>query len=75
MVLSNTVVNSLRFAFNYTDIHRTHEPFGFSAPDVGINTYSYFDEYMLLNITGGFQLGGGTESEARFKTPTYQRQR
>jgi hypothetical protein len=71
MVLSNSTVNSLRFAWNYTDIHRTHEPFGFSAPDVGINTYSYLDEYMLLNITGGFQLGGGTESEARFKTPTF----
>jgi hypothetical protein len=70
MVLSNTTVNSLRFAWNNTDIHRTHEPFGFSAPDVGINTYSYLPEYMLLNITGGFQLGGGTESEARFKTPT-----
>jgi hypothetical protein len=71
LVLSNAMVNSLRFAWNYTDIHRTHEPFGFSAPDVGINSYSYLDEYMLLNITGGFQLGGGTESEARFKTPTF----
>jgi hypothetical protein len=71
MVLSNNMVNSLRFAWNYTDIHRTHEPFGFSAPDVGINTFSYLDEYMLLNITNGFQLGGGTESEARFKTPSY----
>ena len=70
MVLSNTMVNSLRFAWNHTDIHRLHEPFGFSAPDVGINTYSYLEDYMLLNITGGFSLGGGTESEARFKTPS-----
>jgi hypothetical protein len=71
MVLSNTTVNSIRFAWNNTDIHRTHEAFGFSAPDVGIRTYSYLDEYMLLNITNGFQLGGGTESEARFKTPSF----
>jgi hypothetical protein len=71
MVLSNTKVNALRFAWNYTDIHRTHEPFGFSAPDVGINTYSYLDRYMLLSITSGFQLGGGTESEATYKTPSY----
>jgi hypothetical protein len=71
MVLSNSMVNAIRFAYNYTDIHRVHEPFGFSAPDVGIGIYSYLDEYMLLNITNGFQLGGGTESEARFKTPSY----
>jgi hypothetical protein len=70
MVLSNTMVNSLRFAWNYTDVHRLHEPFGFDAPDVGIRTYSYLDDYMLLNITGGFTLGGGVQSEARFKTPT-----
>jgi len=71
LVLSNTTVNSVRFAWNYTDIHRTHEPFGFAAPDVGIRTFSYLDEYMLLNITNGFQLGGGTESEATYKTPSY----
>jgi len=71
IVLSNTMVNSLRFAWNYTDIHRLHEPFGFDAPDVGINTYSYLEDYMLLNITGGFTLGGGIQSEARFKTPSF----
>ena len=73
MVLSNATVNSLRAAFNFTDIHRTHEPVGFSAPDLGIKTYSYLDKYMLLNVqNGGFQIGGGTESEARFRTPTIQ---
>jgi hypothetical protein len=72
LVLSNSTVNSLRVSVNYTDIHRTHEPLGFSAPDVGINVFSYLEKYMLLNVTGGFNLGGGTESEARFKTPSYQ---
>jgi hypothetical protein len=73
MVLSNTTVNAIRVAYNYTDIHRTHEPIGFSAPDVGIKTYSYLDKYLLVNVAnGGFQLGGGTESEARFTTPSYQ---
>jgi hypothetical protein len=71
MVLSNTMVNAVRFAYNFTDIHRIHEPFGFSAPEVGINTFSYLEDWMLLNITNGFNLGGGTESEARFKTPSY----
>ena len=36
MVLSSTTVNSLRLAVNYTDIHRTHHPLGFDAPDLGI---------------------------------------
>ena len=72
MVLSNTMVNSLRIAANYTDIHRTHVPIGFDTKDVGINIHPYLEDYMLLNVTGGFSLGGGTESEARFKTPSYQ---
>ena len=71
MVLSATTVNSLRLAVNYTDIHRTHHPLGFDAPDLGIRTYSYIEDYMLLNVTNAFNLGGGTESEARFQTPTY----
>jgi hypothetical protein len=72
MVLSNTMVNSLRVAANYTDIHRTHVPIGFDSQDVGINTHPYLEDYFLLSITGGFNLGGGTQSEARFKTPSYQ---
>jgi hypothetical protein len=72
MVLSNTMVNSLRIAANYTDIHRTHVPIGFDNSDVGIKVYPYLEDYMLLSVTGGFSLGGGTESEARFKTPSYQ---
>jgi hypothetical protein len=72
LVLSNNTVNAFRVAWNYTDIHRTHQPIGFSAPDVGIRTYSYLEDYMLLQVTnGGFQLGGGTESEARFTTPSF----
>ena len=70
MVLSNTIVNSVRFAFNRTAIHRTHTTF-FGVSDIGVNSYSYLDKYMLLNVTGGFNLGGGTESEARFTTDTF----
>ena len=72
MVLSNTTVNAIRFAYNYTDVHRTHEPTGFSAPDLGVKTFSYIDKYALISVAnGGFQVGGGTESEARFTTPSY----
>ena len=73
MVLTNNTVNAIRVAYNKTDIHRIHEPIGFSATDVGVNMYSYIEDYLLVSVTGGgFQLGGGTESEARFVTPTYQ---
>ena len=45
----------------------------FGAGDVGINVYSYMPKYLLLNVTpNGFQIGGGTENEAQFKTKTYQ---
>ena len=72
MVLSNATVNALRLAVNYTDVHRTHEPLGFDAPDLGIKTYTYIEDYLLVSVNnGGFQLGGGTESEARFKTPSF----
>jgi hypothetical protein len=72
MVLSSTMVNSLRVAANYTDVHRLHHPLGFSAPDFGIKTFSYLDDYMLLSVTGGFSIGSGVQNEARFKTPSYQ---
>jgi hypothetical protein len=70
-VISPTTLNAVRFAYNRTDIHRTSTDF-FSAPEVGINIYSYRPHYMLLTVTGGFQLGGGTESESNFTTPAYQ---
>ena len=70
MVLSNTVVNNIRFAFNRTSVHRTHTDF-FGVNDVGVNTYSYLDDYMLLGVSGGFSIGGGTENEATFKTNAF----
>jgi hypothetical protein len=73
LVISNNTVNAIRVAYNKTDVHRIHEPIGFSAPDIGVNTFSYLEDYLLVNVTGGgFQLGGGTESEARFTTPAWQ---
>src|SRR5438874_6961189 len=70
-ILSTHAVNAFRFAFNRTAIHRTSQDF-FSYPDVGVNTFSYMPHYLLLTITGGFSLGGGTESESTFRTNTYQ---
>ncbi len=76
-VISPTTLNAVRFAFNRTSIHRTSTDF-FSAPEVGINIYSYRPHYMLLTVgagganSTGFQLGGGTESESTFNTNMFQ---
>ena len=70
MVLSNQVVNNVRFAFNRTAVHRTHTDF-FGPNDVGVNSYSYLDDYMLVTVTSGFNLGGGTENDAIFHTNAY----
>src|SRR5688572_9316015 len=43
MVLSNSVVNNLRFAFNRSAVHRTHANF-FGVDDVGIRSFSYLED-------------------------------
>ena len=48
-VINSSTLNAVRFAYNNTDIHRTSTDF-FSAPDVGINIYSYMPNYMLLTV-------------------------
>jgi len=77
-VISSSTLNSVRFAFNRTAITRTSTDF-FSAPEVGINLYSYMPHYMLLTVgvgvgasPTGFQLGGGTESLSTFNTNQFQ---
>jgi hypothetical protein len=76
-IISSSTFNQVRFAYNRTDINRTSTDF-FSAPEVGINIYSYMPHYMLLTVGAGganptgFQLGGGTESLSTFTTPAWQ---
>jgi carboxypeptidase family protein len=71
LILSGDTVNSIRFAFNRTSVHRTNAD-TFGAPDVGINVFSYTPKYSLITVNNAFSLGGGTESEARFDTNTLQ---
>ncbi|PYR79865.1 MAG: TonB-dependent receptor, partial [Acidobacteria bacterium] len=71
LILSGDTVNSIRFAYNRTAVHRTNAD-TFSAPDVGINIYSYMPKYSLVTVNNAFAIGGGTENEARFDTNTYQ---
>ena len=44
----------------------------FSPSDVGINAYSYVPKYTVLQVTGGFNIGGGTSTPATFRTTSYQ---
>ena len=70
-VINHSMVNSLRFAWNHTDIHRYHHGY-FNAPQRGINIFSYLEDYFILSVTGGFNIGSGVNNEARFKTTTFQ---
>ena len=65
-------LNAVRFAYNRTDIHRTSTDF-FSAPEVGINIYSYMPHYMLLNVTGGLHSSAAARRrQSTFDTPSWQ---
>ena len=70
-LLTPTQVNAFRLTVNRTAVARIHEPF-FSAPQVGVKSYSVFDDYMTLAVTGGFSIGGSSQSLATFRTTTYQ---
>ncbi len=70
MVLSNTVVNNIRFTANRTNVHRTHADM-FGPEDVGVNIYTPIPEYMLLSVTGGFAINTGTETDSFYRPNTY----
>ncbi len=71
MVFGNNTVNSLRFAFNRTSIHRGSPPW-FEPRDLGSKVYSYNPGEMVLTITGGFNISAGTATTGLFDTNTYQ---
>jgi hypothetical protein len=64
---SNTV-NSFRLAINRTALNRVGAEF-FSAPDIGVKSYSYDPKHMKISITGGFATG---VSFGPLRTTTYQ---
>jgi hypothetical protein len=71
MVLSNTTVNSLRFAFNRTAIHRG-SPSWFAPKDLGSNVHSYMPGEMVMAVSGAFSIAAGTAATGIFNTNTYQ---
>jgi hypothetical protein len=70
-LISPTTVNSFRATVNRTAIQRTNADF-FSAPDLGVQIFSYMPHYLIETMTSGFNIGGGTENAANFRTTTYQ---
>jgi hypothetical protein len=70
-VLGNNTVNSLRFAFNRTSIHRGTPEF-FDPQDLGANVYSYKPGEMVLAVTGGFNISAGTATTGIFDTNASQ---
>ena len=71
LILGNNMVNAVRVTFNRTAIARIHEPF-FDAPSVGIPVHNALPDFLALAVTGGFSLGGQTQSLATFFTNSYQ---
>ncbi len=70
-VFSSTMVNTLRVAVNKAKVDNYQTPF-FSPKDLGVNMYSYMPGYMSINVTGGFILYSGTNTNALFYNDTYQ---
>src|SRR5262249_18936109 len=70
-LLGPTTISSFRFTANRAKILRTAPEF-FSGPDVGINMSAEVPKFMVMTITGGFSVGGGTASPGHFNTTSYQ---
>ena len=70
VVLSNSMVNSIRFSVSRTSVMRTHSDL-FGPEDVGVNMFTYIPEYMNLTVTGAFSINTGTETFSFYKPNTY----
>jgi hypothetical protein len=71
-LFSPNTINALRLTVNRTAIKRYHPNIGFSAPDIGVNSYSFLKDYLVLSVTGGFNVGGGSAQLSTFRTTSYQ---
>ena len=55
-LFGSNIVNSIRLSHNRFSAEKTDGKF-FSFPDLGVKTYSYEADKLLLSVTGGFSLG------------------
>ena len=70
MVLTNNLVNNVRFTYHHTNVHRTNAPY-FGPSDVGIKAYTYVPDVTLVAVTNAFNLGLGTEFDSFYRPNTY----
>ncbi len=70
-LLSPNTVNAFRLATNRVAVGR-HGAKYFSPNEVGINAFSYLEKVLVLTVSGGFGLAGGTQVDSSFRTTTYQ---
>ncbi len=70
-LIGPNMVNAFRLTVNRLGLHRLGAHF-FGPQDVGINAYSAIRDNMVVTVTGGFNFGSGTESDATFRTTAYQ---
>jgi hypothetical protein len=61
-LISPNSVNAFRIAWNRTRLDRPNTP-TFSAPEIGVNAYTYTDRTMSLAVTGGFSFGTRAATE------------
>jgi hypothetical protein len=72
-LIGPNVVNSIRAAGNRTNIHRVHSDSYFDVCSLGVQIYcGYLPKYTIMTVTGGFNIGGGTENEFRARTNSFQ---
>jgi len=69
-LINPNMINAFRLGITRTNQQRVGAKF-FEFQDVGINAYAYVPKYMTLTVTGGFSIGGGTQSDSNFTTTAY----
>jgi hypothetical protein len=63
-VVSTSVVNAVRFTYNYTKVQRYQPPGFFSPADVGVKMYSYPPANQFsLNVANNFSIMAGTATQ------------
>jgi len=70
-LLSPSTVNSFRLAVNRTGIRRLGSNY-FNAPSLGVNVFNYLSGFTLVTVTGGLSLGNLVQTDATYRTTTYQ---
>jgi hypothetical protein len=71
-IFGASTVNAVRFALNKSEVDNYQNQF-FCPTDVGVmNYHCYAPGFMVLNVTGGFNLYPGNQTEAHFFNDSYQ---